>query len=219
VGPRIRQGDVVGDAAEELLRRLSEGAAGVAGEVAAFKNGAGVIGEIDVSIGALRRHGRPVYHKNPLNCSPLGSCSRPCYSPQVDGRNRANTVPASLQFRGLAFLIDWGIVFVLAVFVAGGAGVSEGARLPVLLSLASVYEVGFMVAMGTTPGKIAMRMQVTDAHGKRLEPDKAVLRSVVFLIGIFALFIGFAISLLLASSDPMHRTLHDRLAGSIVVRL
>ena len=137
----------------------------------------------------------------------------------MDGRNRANTVPAALQFRGLAFLIDWGIVFILAVFVAGGAGVSEGARLPILLGIASVYEVGFMVAMGTTPGKIAMRMQVTDTHGKKLESDKAVLRSVVFLIGIFALFIGFAISLVMASSDPMHRTLHDRLAGSIVVRL
>ena len=137
----------------------------------------------------------------------------------MDGRNRANAVPASLQFRGLAFLIDWGIVFILAMFVASGAGVSEGVRLPILLGVASIYEVGFMVAMGTTPGKIAMRMQVTDAHGNRLEPDKAILRSVVFLIGIFALFIGFAISLIMASSDPMHRTLHDRLAGSIVVRL
>jgi uncharacterized RDD family membrane protein YckC len=73
--------------------------------------------------------------------------------------------------------------------------------------------------MGTTAGKMAMRMQVTDERGNRLEPDKAILRSVVFLIGIFLLFIGLAISLILAASDPMNRTLHDRLAGSIVVRL
>ncbi len=131
----------------------------------------------------------------------------------------ASTVPAALPLRGLAFLIDWAVVLVLSAFIASGSGVGEWSRLLVLLVVASIYEIGFMVAMGTTAGKMAMRMQVTDERGNRLEPDKAILRSVVFLIGIFLLFIGFAISLLLAASDPMNRTLHDRLAGSIVVRV
>ena len=137
----------------------------------------------------------------------------------MDGRNRSQTMPASLPLRGIAFLIDWAVVLVLSAFIASGSGVGEWSRLLVLLVVASIYEIGFMVAMGTTAGKMAMRMQVTDERGNRLEPDKAILRSVVFLIGIFLLFIGLAISLILAASDPMNRTLHDRLAGSIVVRV
>jgi uncharacterized RDD family membrane protein YckC len=135
----------------------------------------------------------------------------------VDER-QSDAEPALLPLRGLAFILDWAIVLVLSFFVAGGADVGVATRLPILLVVASIYEVGFTVALGTTPGKMAMRMRITDEQGKRLEPDKAVLRSVVLLIGIFVLFIGFAISLVLALGDAKHRALHYRLAGSIVVR-
>jgi hypothetical protein len=48
-------GDVVGDAAEELLRGLDEVAVVVLGEVAAFEDDAGVVGELR---GVVLRHGR-----------------------------------------------------------------------------------------------------------------------------------------------------------------
>ena len=126
--------------------------------------------------------------------------------------------PAPVLLRAVAFLLDWAIVLVLTIFLVGGLTEDPGIRLPALLVLLSIYHIGFLLVAEATPGKMAMRLQVTDEHGGRLSPDRAILRYLVFFIGIFTLFIGAAISLVMMLSDPQRRTLHDRLAASLVVK-
>jgi uncharacterized RDD family membrane protein YckC len=126
--------------------------------------------------------------------------------------------PASVLPRALAFLLDWAIVLVLTMFLVGGFTDDTSIRLPALLILLSVYHIGFLMVAEATPGKMAMRMQVTDENGARLMPDRVILRYLIFFVGIFTLFIGAAISLVMMLSDPQRRTLHDRIANSLVVK-
>jgi len=133
-------------------------------------------------------------------------------------RGEVEVQPGSVLLRAAGFLIDWAVVLVVAFFIATSAGVGEGARVAVLLVTASVYEVLFLAATSTTPGKMAMRLEVRDRQGMRLQPDKAILRYLVFLVSILPFFAGAAVSLALALADPERRTLHDRVAGTRVVK-
>jgi len=124
----------------------------------------------------------------------------------------------SLLLRAAGFLIDWAVVLVLSFFLATSLGASREERLPVLLVTASVYEILFLAATSTTPGKMAMRLEVRDQRGRRLQPDKAILRYLVLLVSVLPLFAGALVSLALALADPDRRTLHDRIAGTRLVR-
>jgi uncharacterized RDD family membrane protein YckC len=127
---------------------------------------------------------------------------------------RVQLVPASLLLRALGFLIDWAIVLVVSMFLATGLGIEANGRLLMLLVTASVYEIVCLVALSTTPGKMAVRMQVVDESGARLQPDTAILRYLVFFV-TSPLFI---VSYLLAASDPQRRAFHDRVAKTRVVK-
>jgi uncharacterized RDD family membrane protein YckC len=81
----------------------------------------------------------------------------------------------------------------------------------------AVYHVLFLVAFSATPGKMAMGLYVGDVEGRRLMPDKAILRYLVYFIGA-QILIGTLISLFLFFTDtPQRRTLHDRVAGTLVL--
>jgi uncharacterized RDD family membrane protein YckC len=123
-------------------------------------------------------------------------------------------MPASLLLRAVGFLIDWAVVLVVSMFLATGLGLEDNGRLLVLLVTASVYEIVCLVALSTTPGKMAMRMQVVDESDERLQPDTAILRYLVFFV-TSPLFI---VSYLLAASDPQRRAIHDRVAKTRVVK-
>jgi uncharacterized RDD family membrane protein YckC len=127
---------------------------------------------------------------------------------------RIQLAPASLLLRALGFLIDWAVVLVVSMFLATGLGIETNGRLLVLLVTASVYEIVCLVALSTTPGKMAVRMQVVDESGARLQPDTAILRYLVFLV-TSPLFI---VSYLLAAADPQRRTFHDRVAKTRVIK-
>jgi uncharacterized RDD family membrane protein YckC len=127
---------------------------------------------------------------------------------------RVQLAPASLLLRAVGFLIDWAVVLAVSMFLATGLGIEDNGRLLVLLVTASVYEIVCLVALSTTPGKMAMRMQVVDDSGGRLQPDTAILRYLVFFV-TSPLFI---VSYLLAASDPQRRAIHDRVAKTRVVK-
>jgi uncharacterized RDD family membrane protein YckC len=122
--------------------------------------------------------------------------------------------PASVWLRGVAFLIDWAVVLLLAAVAASGE--PDRTRLAVLLGLASLYYIGFLALIGATPGKMAMRMQVTGANGEKPLPDKLILRWLVFFVSGLTV-VGLAVSVGLAATDSRRRTLHDRVAGTMVV--
>jgi uncharacterized RDD family membrane protein YckC len=130
--------------------------------------------------------------------------------------NEAPTYPSFLA-RAAAFLIDWAVVLLLAMFIAFSVTPSETGRLLILLVVLSLYEIGFHVAIGATAGKMALRMHVAGPNGERLDPDKIILRYLIFLVSLL-LPLGAAISAALVFMDPQRRALHDRIAGTRVHR-
>ena len=117
--------------------------------------------------------------------------------------------------RTAAFLIDWAVVLLLAAFIALGVTAEDSGRLVILLITLCVYEIGFLLMIGATPGKMALRMHVAGPNGERLEPDKVILRFLVFFVGILVI-VGIPISAVMVLTDPQRRALHDRIAGTRV---
>jgi uncharacterized RDD family membrane protein YckC len=117
--------------------------------------------------------------------------------------------------RAAAFLIDWAIVLLLGAFVAGGVTNDNANRLAILLVVLSLYEIGFYLAIGATPGKMALRMHVAGPTGERPEPDKIILRCLIFIVSMLMIAL-IPISALMVLTDPERRALHDRVAGTRV---
>jgi uncharacterized RDD family membrane protein YckC len=128
--------------------------------------------------------------------------------------NEAPAYPSFLARAG-AFLIDWAVVLLLGAFIATCANADDAGRFVILLIVISLYELGFLLAIGATPGKMAIRMHVADPEGKRLDPDKIILRFLIFFVGILVI-VGIPISAVMVLTDPQRRALHDRIAGTRV---
>ena len=62
-----------------------------------------------------------------------------------------------------------------------------------------------------------MGLYVADKQGARIRPDTAILRYIVYLVGN-SIVVGLAISVVLVLVDPSRRALHDRIAGTLVLR-
>lgn len=104
-----------------------------------------------------------------------------------------------------------------------------------------IYETGFLVVWGQTLGKRFLGLRVVDVEpaGDPIGTPKAVWRSLInnvgyqlpvffflllglhwefFLFGIFLAWIGILLSYLWAIWDePLHQSIHDRFAGTVVV--
>ncbi len=132
------------------------------------------------------------------------------------------TLPvASLWARLVALFIDILIVVVLAVtFEAAlfGEKVETYQQVLVLLIVMSIYQMFFLITTSSTLGKMAMRISVVDTQGLALRPDTAILRFLIYFIAGPILTVGYLVSLYLAVKDPLHRGLHDRVAGTLVIR-
>jgi uncharacterized RDD family membrane protein YckC len=123
---------------------------------------------------------------------------------------------ASFLARTAAFLIDAAVVLLLFGFVATGVTDDDADRALILFVVASLYEIGLHLAIGATAGKMALRMHVASASGERPEPDKVILRYLVFAASLLSVA-GAVISAVMALTDPQSRALHDRLAGTRVL--
>jgi uncharacterized RDD family membrane protein YckC len=80
-----------------------------------------------------------------------------------------------------------------------------------------IYYILFHSFYGATFGKMALRLRVVRADGQPLLPDTVILRFLVFVLGNMALGAGFFASLAMIVVDPQRRSLHDRVAGTVVV--
>ena len=85
-------------------------------------------------------------------------------------------VAAPLVRRVVAAAIDFVVVIMIQLGIAGTLGASEDRQQAVLLSLIvmSVYHIVSLAAKSATPGKTAMGISVTDLDGNALQPDKAI---------------------------------------------
>ncbi len=66
-----------------------------------------------------------------------------------------------------------------------------------------------------TLGKMALGMKVVDLHGRRISFGRAVGRYFAKILSFITLYIGF----IMAAFDERKRALHDRIAGTLVVRV
>jgi uncharacterized RDD family membrane protein YckC len=133
----------------------------------------------------------------------------------MEGEGLAAPAYASFVARAAAFLLDWAIVLVLAAILADISAADDTGRVIIAVTVLALYHIGFLNGMSSTPGKMALRLHVCDAAGKRLEPDRAVTRVFVFLLTAITLF-GIPVSAAMLLLDPERRSLHDRIAGTRV---
>ena len=141
-------------------------------------------------------------------------------------QTQGTLVPASPLLRIGAFLIDTLLTSLVSLPFLSLVGDSESVRDPlrpdqntiaVALVITAIYTIGFTAAMSTTLGKLALGMYIGDLKGARIRPDSAILRYIVFLVGQI-LFFGNLISLVMMLTNSSHRTIHDRVAGTIVLK-
>jgi uncharacterized RDD family membrane protein YckC len=132
---------------------------------------------------------------------------------------------APLLLRVSAVVIDIAILivagFALIAAVEPDALSSDGSvsqsTFAIGVITGALYHIGFNATMSATPGKLAMGLYVADKNGARVRPDTAILRYVVFLAGNF-IIIGFFATIGLVIFDPQRRAIHDRVAGTLVLR-
>ncbi len=84
-----------------------------------------------------------------------------------------------------------------------------------LLLVFGLFFVWFWIRGGQTLGMRAWHIQVRRANGKRLTLGRAVVRFCAALLSLIPLGLGFWWILI----DPQRRAWHDRIAGTVVVRL
>jgi len=141
-------------------------------------------------------------------------------------RNSVSGVRAPFSLRCGALLVDYTVVIGIVAFgtlLARTFGGSSRATVEVTLavgylgSLAALL-VNFLVLpvfTGATVGKWATGLRIERQNGEPLGFGHATLRHTLgYLISLLTLGIGF----LLAAFDGEGRALHDRIAGTVVVR-
>jgi uncharacterized RDD family membrane protein YckC len=148
-----------------------------------------------------------------------------CYRPVVENAATNLAIASPLQ-RAVAYLLDGLILALLTLALAGFdiVNVDSSTSLPrdaqslvLLLVLQATYNIGFVATRSATPGKMAMRIVVRDLEGKAVQPDTAILRYVVLMIENVVL-VGIIVSAVLLFTDQRRRTIHDRIAQTLVVK-
>jgi uncharacterized RDD family membrane protein YckC len=81
--------------------------------------------------------------------------------------------------------------------------------------LGAAYSILFIGKAGATPGKMAMGIKVVRPDGSPISMGQSVGRYFSTMISGFTLGIGY----LIAAFDDERKTLHDRIAGTRVIRL
>jgi uncharacterized RDD family membrane protein YckC len=168
---------------------------------------------------------RPTRAEEPLSLG-LESAERRRSHPDVSAAEQfeAATIGARLGAAGIDALLLGGIAalaLVLTVRIAGLELTMADLRVipPVpfaafIFVLALAYLAGFTVAGGQTIGKMATKIRVLGDDGRSVDAAGSVLRALGAML--VPLTLGLAYATVLLTSD--HRALHDRLAGTRVVR-
>src|SRR3990172_7472770 len=142
-------------------------------------------------------------------------------------------VYAGLQLRIVAFILDamvlisFGMLFAAAAGgylivdssfnngnLSGPAPPLAGGVFPVyVFAFVPLYHIVLWSWRGQTVGMMAVHVQVLARNGGRVSRRRAAVRFFGRVASVLPLFVG----LLLALFDHKRRTLHDRLAGTVVV--
>jgi uncharacterized RDD family membrane protein YckC len=120
---------------------------------------------------------------------------------------------AGFWMRFAAAIID-GIILGISQFVVGAVIEDRVVGLGLNLLISFVYTIGFWVAEGATPGKMAMGVKIVSTDGSPITGGQAVLRYFAEWLSALILFIGF----FMIAWTPQKRGLHDYIAGTLVIK-
>ena len=113
----------------------------------------------------------------------------------------------------ILFIIVWSTEWILNAFAINLLLFSEGTSWQISLAVAvGLYDIGFWLLAGQTPGKRVLGVRVVRTDGKRLNFGNALRRSIGYVISSI-LFLGYLWILF----DNRRRGFHDKLAGTMVV--
>jgi uncharacterized RDD family membrane protein YckC len=121
---------------------------------------------------------------------------------------------------GLAINMGLGVIYL-------SVGVDDRTIIALFLVTTAIYNIGFVVARSATLGKTVMGIYIGDREGRAVTPDTAILRYLVIgvpsALGVVSVPLSFAafgltvVSFSLLLMDPQRRTIHDRIAGTLVL--
>lgn len=140
---------------------------------------------------------------------------------------------AGLQLRVVAFILD--VLVLISIFMLFVAAIlalllidssnsnpsdrafliSAGILALYIFAFVPLYHLLLWTWRGQTVGMMAVRIKVLSRTGGRVSLGRAALRLFVYPASVVPLLMGIAIALI----DRENRTLHDQLAGTVVVEL
>jgi uncharacterized RDD family membrane protein YckC len=118
---------------------------------------------------------------------------------------------AGFWIRFAAYIIDAIILFVVGIVLAIAVG---GTPVVLQFAVGLVYTIGFWIAQGATPGKMAVGIKITTVDGDDIDFGRALLRYVGYIASAIILLIGY----LMIAFTREKRGLHDYIAGTVVIR-
>jgi uncharacterized RDD family membrane protein YckC len=118
---------------------------------------------------------------------------------------------AGFWIRFAAYIIDAIILFVVGIVLAIAVG---GTPVVLQFAVGLVYTIGFWIAQGATPGKMAVGIKITTVDGEDIDVGRALLRYVGYIASAIILLIGY----LMIAFTREKRGLHDYIAGTVVIR-
>jgi uncharacterized RDD family membrane protein YckC len=132
---------------------------------------------------------------------------------------------AALDARLLAWGIDmflsFGLYSIVVLLPVLTFAEQDARLLSVLFSLLSIPPIQIIACVFLessrfqgTPGKLFLRIKVTDQHGQRISLSRSLVRSLAKLAGYITLGVAFFIGFF----DKKQRCLHDHLAGTVVIK-
>ena len=81
-------------------------------------------------------------------------------------------------------------------------------------ALMTMYQIFFIHKYSTTPGKMALKLEIIAENGEKISASQIWLRSFVRLISGNFLYLGFVLALF----TQKRQTLHDYFAKTIIIR-
>lgn len=184
---------------------------------------------------AVGRQSFPPEARSPI--PPAPQSAKPPVAPPPVPRKAPVSVPTSgLNYAGfavrlVAYLIDVGILLLLMLVPLvimmvlimrspddpSPVSMMINAACFILISVISIgYQLYFVGAKGATPGKKIMKLKVTLPDGTfPIGYGKAFLRMIGYAVSGMICYIGF---LMIAFDKEQHRGLHDKIAGTVVIK-
>ncbi len=128
------------------------------------------------------------------------------------GRVLSGVEYAGFWIRFASYIIDAIILFVVSIVLAIAVGGTSGFLLQ--LAVGVVYTIGFWIAQGATPGKMAVGIRITTVDGGDIDFGRALLRYIGYIASAIILLIGYV----MIGFTREKRGLHDYIAGTVVIK-